>query len=169
MIFAIASFVFFSTLIAVFFKSHQMCGKCGLHCIFKNVLCCPCPDPCLNVKPYPIHTKSPLNIMRLNNMNVTLAPNRNIETEAAPQNEIYLYHGSKRIFLLRQPQQQLTQPARNDEATQVKHLHMHVLYLCPFKLQHGKAISKLASVDFVFSSNPHHCCLRQTMLSIRTM
>jgi len=122
MAFAIGSFLSFSVLITVFFKSHKMCGKCGVHCIFKNVMCCPCPNACLIIKPHHIHTKSALTDMQLVDMNVVPALNRNVNNEVAPLSEIYIYHGCMQIVLLHElPQPQLTQAAGENETKQVRH------------------------------------------------
>ena len=133
MIFSLVSLVFCSVLIAVFFKNHKVCHMCGLHCIFKNLLCCPCPDPCLDIKPYRIQTEHNPPVMQLRDMNAFWGPNRNAGNAVAPANEIYLYHGSKRIFLLRKPPQpQLAKHTRNDEATHVRYCETYICFICAF-------------------------------------
>lgn len=95
-----------------------MCAKCGLHCRLVNVLCCPCPNPCLDIKPYRIGAESASNVTRLDD--AILAPNHNVQKEAKLLNEIYLYREpQKQIFLCgKPPQPRSVQPARNEEATQ---------------------------------------------------
>jgi len=140
MIFSVSSLIFFSMLIVVFFKGHKMCCKCGLHCKFINVLFCPCPNPCLAIKPYHDHTKYFSSVMQLHDMNAIQAANPGVINEAVMQNEIYLYHGSKQIFLLNKPPQpQLAQPARNDEDARVRHCETHTFaVVVPTLLQHIK-------------------------------
>ena len=111
MIFSIASSLFFFVLIMMFFKGHKICHKFGLHCIIKTVPCCPCPDPCLLIKPY--HTMT--NASTLDNRDATEIPNGSLGDNAVRRSEIYFYYGGQKTFLHGKPLPLPSEPAANGE------------------------------------------------------
>ena len=94
-IFALATATIFLTLIIFFFRSQNIFKERGIHCRCLNILCCPCPEPCIKLGNSSLDSSSSLNSL------AQQLPDKNIETHLPsekladdneqPHSEIYLY------------------------------------------------------------------------------
>ena len=111
--FAVASCIFFFLLILVFFCTKTLFENQGIYCKFLNILCCPCPGPCVHYSD-PSHNPSSLNRYNTASPEINIAtPNDHARSDedspkAKSHTNIYVYKknyvciGEKRMLVVGQ-------------------------------------------------------------------
>ena len=107
-IFAVSTAIFFLSLIVIFFNNKSLFKERGIHCKCLTILCCPCPNSCVNYTDLTLESEAPHPDPCESEEEEMVDDHTNKEQQETslnePKTEVYLYtrKGEKKFHLFSQ-------------------------------------------------------------------